>query len=123
MLTSDHDRTLQELIASQQVELFASDWSYLGAKTGNLEFTKLLSDITGVQLDVLLGELSPQDMSIAARMHWAAERSTTREEDAAYCLLGIFDVNMPLLYGEGKRAFIRLQEAILTKEEDQSLFA
>ncbi|KAH7391405.1 hypothetical protein BKA64DRAFT_746953 [Cadophora sp. MPI-SDFR-AT-0126] len=115
--------TLQELIASQQVELFASDWSYLGAKTGDLDFTRLLSDITGIQLDVLSGELSPQDMSIAARMHWAAERSTTREEDIAYCLLGIFDVNMPLLYGEGKRAFIRLQEAILTKEEDQSLFA
>ncbi|KAH9220569.1 heterokaryon incompatibility protein-domain-containing protein [Leptodontidium sp. 2 PMI_412] len=115
--------TLQELIASKQVEIFASDWSYLGAKTGDMDFTKLLSEITGIQLDVLLGELSPQDMSIAARMHWAAERQTTRVEDIAYCLLGIFDVNMPLLYGEGKRAFIRLQEAILTKEEDQSLFA
>ncbi|KAH7319320.1 hypothetical protein BKA65DRAFT_556744 [Rhexocercosporidium sp. MPI-PUGE-AT-0058] len=115
--------TLQELIASQQVEIFANDWSYLGAKTGDLDFTKLLSEVTGIQLDVLVGELSPQDMSIAARMHWAAGRQTTRVEDIAYCLLGIFDVNMPLLYGEGRRAFIRLQEAILTKEEDQSLFA
>ncbi|KAL2063515.1 hypothetical protein VTL71DRAFT_5320 [Oculimacula yallundae] len=115
--------TLQELIASKQVELFASDWSYLGSKTGDLRFSRLLSEITGVQLDVVLGQVSPQEMSIAARMHWAAERQTTRVEDIAYCLLGIFDVNMPLLYGEGKRAFIRLQEAILIKEEDHSLFA
>ncbi|KAH8778280.1 hypothetical protein F5882DRAFT_380262 [Hyaloscypha sp. PMI_1271] len=115
--------TLQELIASQDVVIFASDWTYLGAKTGDVSFTRLLSDITGVQLDVLYGQVSPQDMSIAARMHWAAHRQTTREEDVAYCLLGIFDVNMPLLYGEGKRSFIRLQEAILNREEDQSLFA
>jgi hypothetical protein len=115
--------TLQELIASQQVEFFASDWSYLGAKTGDIAFTRLLNEITGIQLNVLLGEISPQDISIAARMHWAVERQTTRVEDIAYCLLGIFDVTMPLLYGEGKRSFIRLQEAILIREEDQSLFA
>lgn len=43
-------------------------------------------------------------------MRWAASRETKRLEDMAYCLLGIFNVNMPLLYGEGRRAFIRLQE-------------
>ncbi|KAM0437891.1 hypothetical protein ACHAPT_002256 [Fusarium lateritium] len=115
--------TLQELIASRQVEFFASDWSYLGSKNGDLEFTRLLNQITGIQLDVLTGQLSPQEVSLASRMHWAAHRQTTRMEDIAYCLLGIFDVNMPLLYGEGKRSFIRLQEAILSKEDDQSLFA
>ncbi|KAH6892533.1 hypothetical protein B0T10DRAFT_438408 [Thelonectria olida] len=115
--------TLQELIASRQVEFYAHDWSYLGSKNGEIEFTRLLNEITGIQLDVLTGEMSPQDMSIASRMHWAADRQTTRVEDVAYCLLGIFDVNMPLLYGEGKRSFIRLQEAILSREEDQSLFA
>lgn len=51
--------------------------------------------------------------SIAERMSWAANRTTTREEDTAYCLLGIFGINMPLLYGEGRHAFIRLQEEIV----------
>ena len=56
-------------------------------------------------------------------MSWAAKRQTTRVEDTAYCLLGIFGVNMPLLYGEGERAFIRLQEEITKITDDQSLFA
>jgi hypothetical protein len=56
-------------------------------------------------------------------MSWASRRSTTRKEDMAYCLMGLFDVNMPLLYGEGWRAFIRLQEEILKHSSDQSLFA
>ena len=47
--------------------------------------------------------------SIAMRMTWASDRETTRPEDSAYCLLGIFGVNMPLLYGEGAKAFLRLQ--------------
>ena len=56
-------------------------------------------------------------------MSWAAERETTRREDIAYCLMGIFNVNMPLLYGEGDKAFMRLQEEIIKDSEDQSLFA
>jgi hypothetical protein len=56
-------------------------------------------------------------------MSWAANRETTRPEDMAYCLLGLFNVNMPLLYGEGRRAFIRLQEHIIQESDDMSLFA
>jgi hypothetical protein len=56
-------------------------------------------------------------------MSWAANRNKTREEYMAYCLLGIFGVNKPLLYGEGGRAFIRLQEEILKESDDQSIFA
>jgi hypothetical protein len=56
-------------------------------------------------------------------MSWAARRSTTRSEDLAYCLLGIFNVHMPLLYGEGDGAFLRLQEEIMRTSDDQSLFA
>ena len=62
-------------------------------------------------------------MSLARRMAWAAYRETTRPEDIAYCLMGIFSVNMPMLYGEGKRAFLRLQEEIIKSSDDQSLFA
>ena len=56
-------------------------------------------------------------------MSWAAERKTTRREDIAYCLMGIFNVNMPLLYGEGDKAFMRLQEEIIKQSTDQSLLA
>lgn len=61
--------------------------------------------------------------SIAQRMSWASRRKTKRQEDIAYCLMGIFDVNMPLIYGEGNRAFIRLQEEILKRVNDESIFA
>ncbi|KAH8681875.1 heterokaryon incompatibility protein-domain-containing protein [Xylariales sp. PMI_506] len=116
--------TLQELIAARQLEFFAGDWSELGSKTQSNEFTELISDLTGIQVDVLTTLITPADISVASRMSWAAGRQTTRVEDMAYCLLGIFDVNMPLLYGEGKKAFIRLQEEILIKDDqDQSLFA
>lgn len=61
---------------------------------------------------------------MAERMAWAARRTTSRAEDMAYCLMGIFNVNMPLLYGEGgEKASIRLQEEILKDSEDQSIFA
>lgn len=56
-------------------------------------------------------------------MSWAAARYTTRVEDIAYCLIGLFDINMPLLYGEGPKAFIRLQLEILNRWDDDSLFA
>lgn len=62
-------------------------------------------------------------LSISTRMKWAARRVTTRPEDLAYCLMGIFQVNMPLLYGEGHRAFPRLQEAIVKAYCDQTIFA
>ncbi|KAK4198331.1 heterokaryon incompatibility protein-domain-containing protein [Triangularia verruculosa] len=104
--------TLQELIAPRQVKFFAQDWSKLGAKIPPTKFTYLIAE-----------RAHSWAYSIASRMRWAAGRQTTRVEDIAYCLLGIFDVNMPLLYGEGKKAFIRLQEQILLQGEDQSVFA
>jgi hypothetical protein len=60
--------------------------------------------------------------SIAERMSWASCRKTERAEDEAYCLLGLFGINMPLLYGEGKNAFLRLQQEILRTSDDASIF-
>jgi len=60
---------------------------------------------------------------VAQNMSWEARRQTTRQEDRAYSLMGLFGANMPLLYGEGPRAFIRLQEEIMRTTADQSLFA
>jgi len=56
------------------------------------------------------------------RMHWASKRQTTREEDMAYCLLGLFDINLPHLYGEGRKAFHRLQEEIIKQFDDHTIF-
>ena len=65
----------------------------------------------------------PNNHTILEKMTWAAERQTTRVEDRAYSLLGLFDVYMPLLYGEGERAFRRLQLEIMAVSNDTSIFA
>ncbi|ETS78361.1 hypothetical protein PFICI_10423 [Pestalotiopsis fici W106-1] len=114
--------TLQELVAPSRVDFYTGEWTFIGSKRDD-DMLPLLSDITGIEEGVLKGRLLPEDVSIAGRMGWAANRCTTKTEDIAYCLMGIFDVNMPLLYGEGKKAFIRLQEEILKGSDDQSIFA
>jgi hypothetical protein len=112
--------TLQELIAPQKVNFYDQNWQFKGCKNRLLEE---ISGITGIGSTVL-GHLAPlSSIAVATRLSWAAYRETTREEDAAYCLLGIFDVNMPLLYGEGTKAFRRLQEEIIKAECDLSIFA
>ena len=112
--------TLQEFIAPYNVEFYSSEWIYIGDK---ISMAQELSIFTGIDEDVLLGSLSPRLVSTAKRMSWASHRKTSRKEDIAYCLLGLFDIHMPLLYGEGDRAFIRLQEELLKQSSDQSLFA
>jgi hypothetical protein len=84
---------------------------------------ELISDITGIRLHVLTDPHFIMHCSNGEKMSWIAGRKTTREEDIAYCLLGIFDINMPLLYGEGSNAFIRLQEEIMKQSTDHSLFS
>ena len=79
--------------------------------------------MTGIDEEFLTGKKSLKSASIAKRMSWAASRTTTRPEDIAYSLIGIFLINMPMLYGEGGRAFLRLQEEIMKVSDDQSLFA
>ncbi|KAF5637207.1 heterokaryon incompatibility protein het-E-1 [Fusarium tjaetaba] len=142
--------TLQELLAPRARQFFDANWTMIGEISKNryrehlvngffrmdttadeegdpqeLEGTSLASQvaqITGIPRKVLyVGDLG--SFSAATRMSWAARRRTTRMEDQAYCLLGIFDVHMPLLYGEGKHAFIRLQEEIIRKQPDHTLFA
>jgi hypothetical protein len=88
-----------------------------------LTLSTLISEITQIPEDVVRSPSALSFASVANRMSWASERQTTRIEDVAYSLLGIFNVNMPLLYGEGKKAFIRLQEEILKESDDQSIFA
>ena len=79
--------------------------------------------ISGIGIDVLTHARVLDQVSVARRMSWASSRKTTRIEDWAYSLMGIFDVNMPLLYGEGDKAFLRLQEEIMKSSDDESIFA
>lgn len=111
--------TLQELIAPRRLAFFSTDWEYMGTKT---DLVPILLDITEIPQDTLLYGDSFGE-SVSRRMSWAAKRQTTRAEDMAYCLLGIFNINMPLLYGEGEQAFQRLQEEIVKITDDETIFA
>ena len=111
--------TLQELLAPQHVVFYDQQWKILGTKQ---TMSKLLTLSTGIDEAILNGE-PLFTRSIAQRMSWASRRVTTRIEDTVYCLLGIFDVNMPMLYGEGEKAFLRLQEEIIKQSDDHSIFA
>lgn len=112
--------TLQEVVAPVICRFYLRDWRLLGEKE---EYLQELSAVTRIPVFVLEDRRSVSEVSVAERMSWAAHRQTTRMEDLAYCLLGLFDIQMPLLYGEGNKAFIRLQEEILKTTDDYSLFA
>lgn len=111
--------TLQELIAPNVVEFFNACWQEIGTR---LSLQIQISAITGITRSVLSGD-NPLSYTVHVRMSWAAYRRTTRLEDEAYCLMGLFGINMPLLYGEGPRAFRRLQEEIMRVTEDYTLLA
>ncbi|RYP91592.1 hypothetical protein DL770_002306 [Monosporascus sp. CRB-9-2] len=111
--------TLQEMIAPGELWFYDRNWVVQGSKSTLLD---KLQEITGVDTTALQGG-NLRFFSVARKMSWASKRQTTREEDIAYCLLGIFDISMPLLYGEGSKAFIRLQEEIIKEYDDESLFA
>ncbi|KAI1114020.1 heterokaryon incompatibility protein-domain-containing protein [Nemania sp. NC0429] len=112
--------TLQELIAPPRVLFYDSTWTFRGSKH---DWKPLLFRETGVDEATLDSPSGLRSIPVARRMSWASKRQTTRTEDLAYCLLGIFDVNMPLIYGEGRKAFMRLQEEIAKDSCDLSLFA
>ena len=113
--------TLQELVAPRTVIFFDKHWNVLGDKES---LQRTLSARTKISPDFLLHRTNISGASLSQRMSWAAGRVTTVPEDIAYCLLGLFGANMPLLYGEGKeRALRRLQEEIMRYSDDHSLFA
>jgi hypothetical protein len=113
--------TLQELLAPDKLRFYVKGWTYIGDKQ---YLEPKLARITGIDIEALDLGSKLGDYSVAKRMSWASRRKTTRPEDTAYCLLGLFDVNMPLLYGEGgHRAFARLQQEVLEDSSDCSIFA
>ncbi|PWY73415.1 HET-domain-containing protein, partial [Aspergillus eucalypticola CBS 122712] len=113
--------TLQELLAPRNVQFYNATWTLLGSKT-DMKILRLIQKETGIPRLFLRGE-ALTNASIAQRMSWASGRTTKRKEDIAYCLLGIFGIMMPMIYGEGDRAFIRLQEELIKRTRDASIFA
>jgi hypothetical protein len=112
--------TLQELLAPEVVVFYNHDWVEIGTKA---LMSEVISSITNIDRDFLTGTAGVNSACVAQKMSWASKRETTRLEDTAYCLMGLFNVNMPLLYGEGKKAFYRLQLEIIRNSSDESIFA
>ncbi|KAI0114015.1 heterokaryon incompatibility protein-domain-containing protein [Nemania sp. FL0031] len=110
--------TLQELIAPPFVVFYSKEWSCIGTRS---TLKRDIIRITGVSADALNGGY-PEGFSVAQKMSWASARKTTKREDEAYCLLGLFGVSMPLVYGEGAKAFRRLQEEIMKYSDDETIF-
>ncbi|KAL8976057.1 MAG: hypothetical protein Q9205_007868 [Flavoplaca limonia] len=109
--------TLQELLAPEDVVFYDAKWNEIGSKT-------FLKDTLSQTCRISVRHLSqPKEASVATKMSWASTRQTTRKEDTAYCLLGLFGVNMSLIYGEGANAFFRLQCEIIQSSDDESIFA
>jgi hypothetical protein len=107
------------------VQFYDSGWNWYGSKAS------LAADIayaTGIDESVLFRIGPDLQSSLAAipvcrKMSWASNRQTERKEDIAYCLMGIFGVNMSLIYGEGTNAFIRLQKEIIESTNDLTILA
>jgi hypothetical protein len=110
--------TLQELLAPSKLHFFNHMWKPIGSRR---RLAPKIERITGIPRRALR-YLSLAEYCVAEKFSWSANRKTTREEDCAYCLLGLFQINMPLLYGEGARAFQRLQEEIMKTSTDMSIF-
>ncbi|KAI1266587.1 heterokaryon incompatibility protein-domain-containing protein [Xylariaceae sp. FL1019] len=139
--------TLQELIAPERLRFFDKNWSEMDDR---IRMAPILSQITGIDQDVLTRNhrhshthaVQPHNLlcvvcglptsideilrktSVSVKMSWSAHRETTRGEDRSYCLLGLFGLNMPLLYGEGQAsAWIRLLTEIMKRTKEQSILA
>lgn len=105
-------------MAPGTVIFYDRDWREIGTKSS---LSPQISCIIGISSQHMT---DPQSANIAAKMSWASRRQTSRMEDMAYSLLGIFDLTMPLLYGEGHNAFKRLQhELIEARSDDESIYA
>lgn len=132
--------TLQELIAPERVLFYNEDWIGCGSRNDYDPGSYLKHSFQDRSEEIaMITHVDPAPLKLTKRkdikrrldsipacqkMSWASDRKTTKDEDMAYCLIGIFDI--PHMYwkrGEGRRAFIRLQEEIIKQSNDLSLFA
>ncbi|KAI1319405.1 heterokaryon incompatibility protein-domain-containing protein [Xylariaceae sp. FL0255] len=111
--------TLQELLAPRKLEFYDRNWGFINERQS---LSGLIQDVTHISYGYLEGSVKLSAANVAEKMSWLSGRKTTRMEDIAYCALGLFNVNMPLLYGEGSKAFWRLQQEIVHTTHDQTIF-
>jgi hypothetical protein len=116
---------LQELIAPSRLQFYSRFWLFLGTRQ---QLAQALHETTKIDLSLLYRpndeKLDFSTHSVAKRMSWVAERKTTRPEDVAYPMFGLFGVHLSPLYGEGsEKAFLRLQHEILKTSRDLSILA
>ncbi|RYP18345.1 hypothetical protein DL767_009852 [Monosporascus sp. MG133] len=117
----DVEKGITEKPGVGRLVFYGSKWHRLGAKA---QLRTVIEEVTGIPKRFLTGGVNIESASVAQRMSWAALRQTTRKEDLAYCLLGLFGIAMPMIYGEGgDRAFFRLQEQIMRSTRDHSILA
>ncbi|KAI0430802.1 heterokaryon incompatibility protein-domain-containing protein [Xylaria sp. FL1042] len=112
--------TLQEFLASSPIRLFDSAWQKIEPSNFPISdrfVSKILHHFTGINKDTW------KTTGVPTRLSWAARRQTSRQEDMAYCLLGLLGINMPLLYGEGSDAFPRLLGELIKKSNSHGLLA
>ena len=113
--------TLQELIAPKQVVFLTTEWEVLGTSTPiapwhvSPDLGDRVAEITGVPRAVFGNRERLRSLSVEEKCRWIGSRKTTKIEDMAYCLLGILDVAMPLIYGERYRAWLRLEKEVSEK--------
>ncbi|KAI5866564.1 HET-domain-containing protein [Durotheca rogersii] len=113
--------TLQELLVPSRRSFWTADWIEI---EGGDDLLNVLAEASAINQEMLQDRDLLPEFCIAERMKWASKRETTREEDIAYCLMGIFNVSMPILYGEGAvGAFKRLQTEIIRNSFDMTIFA
>jgi hypothetical protein len=119
--------TYQEYIASEVVQFYTEDWkSYLGLDTFNHKESPIIRSEMEQAMNLTTEELAtlqPGLEKVREKLYLASVRQTTREEDIAYSLFGIFNVAIPVIYGEGNQAIGRLLEHILTRSDDVTLLA
>ncbi|MCJ1457722.1 hypothetical protein MMC28_008091 [Mycoblastus sanguinarius] len=110
--------TLQELLAPKNITFFDRDWVNIGTKSSRSPDIEKATRIAPKHM------IDFKTASVATRMSWQSGRETTRPEDLAYSMFGIFDVGMDLRYGERDKAFRRLQEEIINRyPRDESILA
>nr|POE94711.1 vegetative incompatibility protein het-e-1 [Quercus suber] len=124
--------TLQELLAPDSLFFYSAEWTMIGEiknhsshtlSESDAHFAAIVSNISQVPVEYLVHSKDVRrEASVAQRLSWAASRQATKQEDEAYSLLGLFGIHMPLLYGEGHKAFLRLQKQILMQSNDESIF-
>ncbi|KAG1736192.1 hypothetical protein EDB19DRAFT_1878603, partial [Suillus lakei] len=117
--------TLQELLAPSQIKFYGKDWEPLIQGSTNdrdgKDIMGKISKLTDIGMDDLKS-FTPGTDRVPEKLFWASRRGTTRTEDKAYCLIGIFDISLVITYGEGKRAFFRLMEEILKRYDKWDVF-